>query len=127
MAIHVRRKRNVTPRFKPDMWGRDPGSEGEVLFEGTLELEEAEGSVALDSPMVAGKMLAITLDGQTVTAETVDYEGAVVASFPSINFEGAVRNMSIAMPPGEETAYIEFENVEPQLVGGEYSLKIVQS
>ena len=97
-----------------------------MLFDGTLELEEAEGAVTLSSPMVAGKTLNITIDGQTVTAETTDYEGAVVA-IATVNFEGAVRNMSIAMPPGEETAYIEFQNVEPQLVGGEYSLKLVQS
>lgn len=97
-----------------------------MLFDGTLEIEEAEGAVALSSPMEVGKTLSITLDGQTVTAETMDYEGAV-AAIATINFEGAERGMSIAMPPGEETAYIEFEDVEPQLVGGEYSLKIVQS
>ena len=97
-----------------------------MLYDGALELEETEGAVTLSSPMVVGKMLEITLDGQTVTAETVDYEGAVVA-IATINFEGAERGMSITMPPGEETAYIELENVEPHIVGGEFPLKLVQS
>lgn len=97
-----------------------------MLFDGTLELEETDGAVPLSSPMVAGKTLTITLDGETVTAEVADYEGAAIA-VTKINFESAERNMSIAMPPGEETAYIELENVEPHIVGGEFPLKLVQS
>ena len=126
MAARRRGKRNCILRFKPDLWGRVPESEGTVLFDGTVTLEGTEGMVTLSEAMVVGKTLTITLEGQTVTAECIDYEGAV-AAIASVFFESAERNMSIAMPPGETTAYIELENVEPHIEGGEFSLKIVQS
>lgn len=97
-----------------------------MLYDGALELEGTEGTVPLSSPMVAGKTLTITLDGETVTAEVADYEGATTAT-TKINFESAERTISIVMPPGYEMAVVEIENTEPHIEGGEFPLKLVQS
>lgn len=65
----VRRKRNSTLRFKPDLWGRVPAEDG-VLFDGTISLTDTGGGTLLGTPVGAlapqvGVTYDITINGTT--------------------------------------------------------------
>lgn len=117
MAIHVRRKRNVTPRFKPDMWGRDPGGEGEVLYDGTVTLDEyGEGTITLDEPMSPGHVVTLTYDGQ-------DHEGIVKSSRDGIELV-VMWGENASFTIDQNGVYMYGDDGNP--ITGDVSIKLVQ-
>ena len=65
----VRRKRNHTLRFKPDLWGRVPAEDG-VLFDGTISLTDTGEGTLIGTPVgglapQVGVTYDITINGTT--------------------------------------------------------------
>ena len=84
MAARRRGKRNCTLRFKPDLWGRVPESEGTVLFDGTVTLMDNDGEglyapVSISEPLVLGNTVTMTFGDESFTGTVTEPSPNVLA------------------------------------------------
>ena len=124
MAIHVRRKKHTTPRFKPDMWGRVPADQGTVLYDGsvtmTLEGEEPyqylSGTVSFDDTVEAFKWTTLYFDDGVYSNMATEDDGTIYANFYTEDND--------AFASVYDTG--EIQSDEPMMSAGDHAVKIVQ-
>ena len=120
MAIHVRRKKHTTPRFKPDMWGRTPVPQGVVLYDGAVTITDGNPvPIELDAPFVLGATVAITLNDVELSGEVAEEAEGVIGVIISLQAD------TLTIVTVEGTGSFFQAGGEPAVLG-ENSLKIVQ-